>query len=113
MATTTVGSTLNIKLSDDSVRSYQLAYQPFFVTGDMVSDGKGGTAMWNLEMSSPSRLVPAGWRSSTVKPGDKVKAVARPMADGTPGGLFVSITLPSGQELTQQAPKAGQAPATP
>ena len=45
MATTTVGSTLNIKLSDDSVRSYQLAYQPFFVTGDMVSDGKGGTVL--------------------------------------------------------------------
>ena len=42
MATTTVGSTLNIKLSDESVRSYQLAYQPFFVTGDMVSAGKGG-----------------------------------------------------------------------
>lgn len=45
MATTTVGSTLNIKLSDDSVRSYKLAYQPFFVTGDMVSDGKGGTIL--------------------------------------------------------------------
>ncbi|MBJ2164536.1 DUF839 domain-containing protein [Acidovorax sp. IB03] len=45
MATTTVGSTLNIKLSDESVRSYQLAYQPFFVTGDMVSDGKGGTIL--------------------------------------------------------------------
>ncbi|HNZ90572.1 MAG TPA: DUF839 domain-containing protein [Acidovorax sp.] len=45
MATTTVGSTLNIKFSDDSVRSYQLAYQPFFVTGDMVSDGKGGTTL--------------------------------------------------------------------
>ena len=45
MATTTVGSTLNIMFSDDSVRSYQLAYQPFFVTGDMVSDGKGGTTL--------------------------------------------------------------------
>ena len=45
MATTTVGSTLNLKLSDDSVRSYQLAYQPFFITGDMVSDGKGGTIL--------------------------------------------------------------------
>ncbi|KAB2896318.1 MAG: DUF839 domain-containing protein [Burkholderiaceae bacterium] len=42
MATTTVGSTLNVKLSDDSVQSYTLAYQPFFITGDMVSDGKGG-----------------------------------------------------------------------
>jgi len=45
MATTTVGSTLNIKLSDDSVQSYQLAYQPFFVTGDLVADGKGGKVL--------------------------------------------------------------------
>ena len=45
MATTTVGSMLNIKLSDDTVRSFQLAYQPFFVTGDMVPDGKGSTML--------------------------------------------------------------------
>ena len=45
MATTTVGSMLNIKLSDDTVRSFQLSYQPFFVTGDMVPDGKGGTVL--------------------------------------------------------------------
>lgn len=42
MATTTVGSTLRITLSDNSVKDYQLAYQPFFITGDMVDDGKGG-----------------------------------------------------------------------
>jgi len=76
-----------------------------------VPDGKGGIALWNAEMTSPSRLVPAGWKTTTVKPGDKVKVTLRPMADGTPGGLFVSITLPTGQQLTQQAPK--QAPATP
>lgn len=45
MATTTVGSALNVTLSDNSVRSFQLAYQPFFVTGDMVSDGKGGKVL--------------------------------------------------------------------
>ena len=42
MATTTVGSALNITLSDKSVLTYQLAYQPFFITGDLVADGKGG-----------------------------------------------------------------------
>jgi hypothetical protein len=78
-----------------------------------VPDPKGGLALWNMEMTSPSRLVPAGWKTTTVKPGDKVKVVLRPMTDGTPGGLFVSITLPSGQQLTQQAPKPGQAAATP
>ena len=42
MATTTVGSTLNVSLSDNSTLTYKLAYQPFFTTGDMVSDGNGG-----------------------------------------------------------------------
>ncbi|MFZ5485917.1 MAG: PhoX family protein [Pseudomonadota bacterium] len=42
MATTTVGSTLQVKFSDQSTRDYTLSYQPFFITGDMVPDGKGG-----------------------------------------------------------------------
>ncbi|MGE4328910.1 PhoX family protein [Diaphorobacter sp.] len=45
MATTTVGSSLKVKLSDNSEQTYQLAYQPFFVTGDMVDDGKGGKVL--------------------------------------------------------------------
>ncbi|MFJ7567922.1 PhoX family protein [Herminiimonas sp. NPDC097707] len=42
MATTTVSSTLNVHYSDRSIKSYRLAYQPFFITGEQVADGKGG-----------------------------------------------------------------------
>ena len=42
MATTSVGSTMTAKFSDLSTIDYKLAYQPFFVTGDLVDDGKGG-----------------------------------------------------------------------
>jgi len=42
MATTTVGSALEVRFSDGSAQSYALAYQPFFITGDLVPDGKGG-----------------------------------------------------------------------
>ncbi len=45
MATTTVASALDVKLNDGSTLNYQLAYQPFFMTGDMVPDGKGGTVL--------------------------------------------------------------------
>ncbi|MFL9948445.1 DUF839 domain-containing protein [Paraburkholderia agricolaris] len=45
MAKTTVGSTLTVQLSDGSRRSFKLAYQPFFVTGDMVPNIKGGTIL--------------------------------------------------------------------
>ena len=45
MATTSVGSALQVTMSDQSVRSFDLAYQPFFITGDAVPDGKGGTML--------------------------------------------------------------------
>jgi hypothetical protein len=45
MATTTVGSTLNALYTGGSSVAFQLAYQPFFTTGDKVPDGKGGTVV--------------------------------------------------------------------
>ncbi len=72
-----------------------------------VTNAKGVAEIWNLEMMPPSYLIPAGWKSSTVKSGDKVKFSARPMKNGDPGGLFVSITLPDGKTLTQTAPRGG------
>jgi uncharacterized protein len=45
MATTTVGSTLTATFSDASKVDFKLAYQPFFITGDMVSDGSGGKTL--------------------------------------------------------------------
>lgn len=74
-----------------------------------VPNAKGSSDLWNFEMTSPAFLVRAGWKSTTVKSGDKVKVTGRPMKNGDPGGLFVSVTLPSGQVLTQQAPRAGGA----
>jgi uncharacterized protein len=45
MATTTVGSTLKVSFDNGSSTEYKLAYQPFFLTGDMVSDGNGGKVL--------------------------------------------------------------------
>ena len=45
MATTSVSSTLTTNFSDGSTQAWRLAYQPFFVTGDLVADGKGGSIL--------------------------------------------------------------------
>ena len=42
MAETTVGSSLKINWADNTNTTLELAYKPFFLTGDKVSDGKGG-----------------------------------------------------------------------
>jgi len=77
-----------------------------------VQNDKGSSEIWNLEMNPPSYLVRAGWKSTTVKPGDKIKFTARPFKNGDPGGLFVNVTLPDGKVLGQTAPR-GSGPAAP
>ena len=77
-----------------------------------VANDKGGTDVWSVEMTSPAFLLRAGWKSSSVKAGDKVSVVLRPMKNGDPGGLFVSVTLPDGRVLTER-PAAPQPAAQP
>jgi secreted PhoX family phosphatase len=43
MAKTTVGSTMTVNFSDSSKLDFKLSYQPFFITGDAVPNGSGGT----------------------------------------------------------------------
>ena len=45
MATTTAGSTLSVNFTDASKVDFKLAYQPFFITGDRVPNGNGGTIL--------------------------------------------------------------------
>ncbi len=45
MATTTAGSTMSVRFSDASTLDFKLAYQPFFITGDLVPNGQGGTVL--------------------------------------------------------------------
>ena len=45
MATTSVGSSLNLSFADGTQQTFKLSYQPFFVTGDLVSNGNGGTIL--------------------------------------------------------------------
>ncbi len=65
--------------------------------------GKNGKAVvWNIEMTAPGYLARAGWKKTDLKPGDQVTVVGNPLLSGEPGALFVSVTLPSGEKLTQR-----------
>ena len=76
---------------------------------EVLTEGK--IVVWTVEMTAPSYLVRAGWKASTVKPGDEVKVTVRPLKNGDPGGLFVSVTLADGRTLTERPIAA--APAAP
>ena len=45
MATTAVASTMTAQFNDGSSRTYKLAYQPFFITGDAVPNTTGGSVV--------------------------------------------------------------------
>ena len=76
---------------------------------EVATDGK--VVVWTVEMTAPSYLVRAGWKASTVKPGDEVKVTVRPLKNGDPGGLFVSVTLADGRTLTERPVAAAPAAA--
>ena len=71
-----------------------------------VPNDKGQVETWNIEMTAPFILVKAGWKSSSLKPGDKVTVVGHPQKSGEPGAFFVSVTTAEGQTLTDRPPTA-------
>jgi hypothetical protein len=78
----------------------------------MVPNEKGQDVLWAFELTSPTYLVRAGWKSNTLKPGDKVTIVGRPLRSGEPGSaIFTSVTLADGRELRERPARLGGAPA--
>lgn len=64
-----------------------------------VTDADGKKVIWPIEMNTPQNLVRNGWKRTTIKAGDEVTVVVRPMRNGTPGGSYISITLADGTKL--------------
>lgn len=74
-----------------------------------VPNDKGATEVWNLEMTAPGILARNGWKSTMLKPGDKVTIVARPLVSGEIGGQFVSVTFADGTTMTERGQPAAAA----
>ena len=69
-----------------------------------VTDDKGKASEWGLEMGAPATLARQGWKPKTVVAGDKVTVRLHPLKDGSSGGQFVSVVLPSGQKMGSDTP---------
>jgi hypothetical protein len=64
-----------------------------------IADDSGKVSDWAIEMTSPNNLVTAGWRRSSMKPGDKVTVTYHPLVNGKQGGSLVSVKLADGKVL--------------
>ena len=68
---------------------------------------------WEIEAGSPNMMRRQGWNNSTIKVGEKVGVVIRPMRDGSAAGSLVSMTLRDGRILGPggaPVPETGNAP---
>jgi hypothetical protein len=86
-----------------TVKTFRWANPHSWIEMEVPND-KGGSEIWNVEMTSPAVLIRAGWKSSTIKPGDKISVMAHPLQTGEPGGLFMSLTLADGVTMSDKAP---------
>jgi len=75
-----------------------------------VPNPAGGSDKWGVELNSPNNLARQGWRSTALKPGDKVTVVLNPLRSGEHGGLFLQVTLPDGKILGDRFLKNPAAP---
>ena len=91
-------STKNVSL-DGTVKEFEWT-NPHSWIRIMVADNAGTAKEWAIEMNSPAQNAQRGWKSDTLKPGDKIKLVIHPLRDGSRGGQFMSATLADGKSLT-------------
>jgi len=85
-----------------TVKTFQWTNPHSFIELDVV-DAQGMIASYSIEMNSPNNLVRQGWKSTSLKPGDKVSVTMNPLRDGTRGGLFVNVQLSDGRILGDHA----------
>jgi len=98
MATTAVGSGLEVVLTDGSRRAWKLAYQTFFVTGDRVPDGRGGEIVaggfYDID-NRPivDRSVPGGERQvySDCPDGMTLLKLEQPAVAGVKGNAVFAV----------------------
>ncbi len=65
-----------------------------------VTAQNGTTTDWSFEAASTRGMVNVGWRKSSIRAGDKVTLVGRPLKDGRPGAQLVKAILSDGTVLT-------------
>jgi hypothetical protein len=71
-----------------------------------VPNDQGVVEAWGFEGMSPNYLSRRGWTRTTLKPGDRISVVFRPLKNGSKGGMFVSTKLPDGRMLTMAGASA-------
>src|SRR6195256_2020811 len=74
-----------------------------------IKNESGQVVHWIAETQNPAKMVNAGWRKVSFKPGDEVTITLVPAKNGQPFGQINLVVLPNGETLdakTESATKA-------
>ena len=67
-----------------------------------VPDGRGGMVEYDIEGGTPNTQRRNGWRAETLKPGDKISVVIRPLKNGDNGGNLIRASRGDGTPIGNQ-----------
>lgn len=72
-----------------------------------VPNGKGGVLEYDIEGGTPNTQRRNGWRADTLKPGDKISVVIRPLKNGDNGGNLIRASRGDGTPIGNPPGPAG------
>ena len=100
----------SVMFDRDTEISFKATVKEFYFINPHVSitvnvPGENGTpaAEWSFEAASVQGMVRAGWKRSTVKPGDAITIVGHPLRNGEHGAQLVRVVLADGTTLKASA----------
>lgn len=67
-----------------------------------VENDEGSADNWSVEMDPASHLARRGWRSSTLKSGDRIEVTVHPLRNDEKGGQYIAVKLPDGKVMSDQ-----------
>jgi hypothetical protein len=86
-----------------TVKEFEWINPHVWVHLQVTDDETGKSAQWSFEAGSTGQLSASGWKSDTLKPGDKISLSFHPLKDGSFGGQLLDVTLADGTTLCQGA----------
>jgi hypothetical protein len=92
------------KVLNGTVKAFEWTNPHTWIHVDVVENG--AVVTYSVEGQSPNFWSRRGWSKNTIEPGDKVTVSIRPLKDGSKGGMFMRMTLPTGEvkEMNSAAP---------
>lgn len=88
----------NTKTLVGTVKEVQWTNPHIWVQVLVKSPETGETVEWSIEGGSPNGLNRAGWKRTSIKPGDAIEITIHPLKDGSHGGSMMMVKV-NGQQI--------------